>query len=368
MPDFLSFHFLGLCFLFALVQSLTGSFSSPSDAGQPEVLSQALAFDRHHLLWSDTGRSMLLIACSAALLFWGLSVPASAKKTFETRSEFVRSRRLTSAVLVGLLVLLDLFIVDRRYLNEDHFTTPKAFRSQFNKRPVDEIILKDTDPSYRVLDLTVNVFNDSHPSYWHKNIGGYSPAKLQRYQEFIDSELASEINTIYKSLEKAATVQEAEAALPELPGLSALNCRYIIVGADNAPLRYPYARGNAWFESAEGSVTLDSYAPNELRYSCSSGTGGRMVFSEIYYPEGWNLTLEDGTALKIDLYDGNDGTPGALLRCADIPAGNHTLVMRFSPRSYSKGEAISRCCSVILLLIVLLAIGAEALCERKTGI
>lgn len=360
---------LGLCLFLSLIQSLTGTFSAASDAGQPEVLSQALAIDRHQLLWADCWRSILLTACAAALLLWGLSVPKSAVKTFEAQPDMVRRRRLTSAVLVGLLVLLDLFSVDKRYLNDDHFTTPRAFSSQFNKRPVDEIILEDTDPSYRVLDLTVNVFNDSHPSYWHKNIGGYSPAKLQRYQEFIDAQLSSEINKIYKSLGNAATVQEAEAALPKLPGLAALNCRYIIVGAENSPLRYPYARGNAWFESGEGSVSLDSYAPNELRYTCNSETGGKMVFSEVYYPEGWSLTLDGEGELPIGLYEGNADTPGKLLRCADIPAGSHTLVMRFAPKSYSRGEALSRACSIILLLMVLLAAIAQApaLCSKHSS-
>ena len=359
---------IGFCLLLAVIQSLTGTFSAPSDAGGPEVLSQALAFDRHHLLWADTWRSILLVGCSSLLLLWGLSVPKSAKDTFKTQPDMTRGRRFTSAVLVGLLVLLDLFTVDKRYLNEDHFTTPKAFSSQFNKRPVDEIILKDTDPSYRVLDLTVNVFNDSHPSYWHKNIGGYSPAKLQRYQEFIDAQLSAEINKVYKSLGNATTVQEAQAALPELPGLAALNCRYIIVGGESSPLRYPYARGSAWFETADGSVTLDSYAPNELRYTSESGTGGKVVFSEVYYPEGWSLTMDGGTRIPINLYEGNADTPGGLLRCADIPAGSHTLVMRFAPKSYSRGEALSRACSIILLLIVLIATASDIIYERKTSV
>jgi len=334
----------GLCLLLAVLQSLFGSFSAASDAGQPEVLTDAFVADRRHLLWADTWRSILLVAAAASLLVWGLSRPKESAPA---------SRRLAAALMVCALVLVDMFSVGKRYLNEDHFTTPRAFRSQFNKRPVDEMILADTDPSYRVLDLTVNVFNDSHPSYWHKNIGGYSPAKLQRYQEFIDRQLASEINSVYKSLGGVATVQEAEAALPYLPGLAALNCRYIIVGEDNPPLTYKYARGNAWFEGTSGSAVLTSYAPNELTYEVSSVDGGNLVFSEVYYPSGWTLTLDASQEIPISLFEGSSDTPGGLLRCADIPAGQHSLVMRFEPRSYTLGETVSRICSAIILLMIL---------------
>ncbi len=97
-----------------------------------------------------------------------------------------------------------------------------------------------------MLDLTVNVFNDSHPSYWHKNIGGYSPAKLQRYQEFIESTLTPEINELFSAISAAGTVQEAEENMPYLEGLAKMNCRYIII-ADDLALRYRHAAGNAWF-------------------------------------------------------------------------------------------------------------------------
>ena len=265
---------------------------------------------------------------------------------------------------MGVLVLADLFIIDKRYLSSDDFVTPKDFSSQFNKRPVDEAILADPDPSYRVLDLTVNVFNDSHPSYWHKNIGGYSPAKLQRYQEYIDRQIAPDLRTLSEALSGAQTVSEAEAALPYLESLASLNCRYIILGADNPPLRYPYARGNAWFENSDSlsTILLTSYAPDKLEYSYSSAAGGTAVFSEVYYPAGWKAALEDGTQLPVQLYDGGSDAAGSvsggLLRCIELPAGEHTLVMSFEPQSYSRGEAISRACSILLILLVL---GAAAL-------
>ena len=253
-------------------------------------------------------------------------------------------------------MLADLFMVDKRYLGPDDFVSPKSFQSQFSKRPVDEMILADPDPSYRVLDLTVNVFNDSHPSYWHKNIGGYSPAKLQRYQEYIDARIAPDISRLSKAISGAATVEEAEEKLPYLESLASLNCRYIIVGENNPPLEYKYARGNAWFE--DGSpVQLTSYAPDELMYSYSSATGGLAIFSEVYYPAGWVARLEDGTQLPVELYEGGSDELGAVaagvLRCIDLPAGEHQLTMSFEPKSYSRGEAISRACSILLILLVL---------------
>ena len=237
--------------------------------------------------------------------------------------------------------------------------SPRNFKAQFDKRPVDEMILEDRDPSYRVLDLTVSVFNDSHPSYWHKNIGGYSPAKLQIYQEYIDSHLSSEINKMYSSIRNAATVQEAEDSLPYLEGLASLNCRYIIVGENNPPLRYRYARGNAWFEDAEGSIELTSYAPNELRYRFSSETGGKAVFSEVYYPVGWSASV-DGSELPI--YPSDE-----ILRAVDLPAGEHELVMRFAPGSYARGAAASGACSILMLLVVLASAAGAYVNRKKTA-
>ncbi|MBP5381787.1 MAG: hypothetical protein J6Y45_00380 [Bacteroidales bacterium] len=410
---------LGLLLVLALLQSVLGTFSGGADAGQPDILREALAADRYTLLWNDTLRSLLLVAAAVALLVWGVSgavpkdkavggsaplapvrkgqsrpggtsadAPAAGQDGSRTP---INVRRIIAACCVGVLVLVDLFVVGKRYLGPDDFVTPKAFSSQFDKRPVDELILSDPDPSYRVLDLTVNVFNDSHPSYWHKNIGGYSPAKLQRYQEYIDRQLAPDIQTLSKAISGAATVQEAEAALPYLESLASLNCRYIIVGDDNPPLRYSFARGNAWFEqTSDDSIELTSYAPDRLEYSYTSSEGGRAVFSEVYYPAGWVARLEDGTELPIELYEGckmeiepglqpaegeviNDicrritkwPVASGLLRCIDLPAGSHTLVMSFEPASYRRGEALSRASSILLLLLVLGAIVLKALPARR---
>ena len=333
------------------------------DSGQPDILVEALQADRKRLLVSDALRSLLLVAAAYLLILWGVSAPK--KGMADGKSGFTRRR--TAVLLVCILVLGDLGLAGKRYLNAGDFVTPRNFQSQFDKRPVDEAILSDPDLSYRVLDLTVNVFNDSHPSYWHKNIGGYSPAKLQRYQEFIESTLTSEINELYSSISSAGTVQEAEENMPYLEGLAKMNCRYIII-ADDLALRYKYAAGNAWFaqacleadDAAEESaaepdrIELVSYAPNELRYEYSSAEGGKVVFSEVYYPVGWTLTVEDtGELLPI-------GLEGDILRSAVVPAGEHTLVMRFDPPSYRTGETVSRASSIAIVLVVLLSAGFVA--------
>lgn len=353
----------GFCLLFLLVPSLAGSFTGSVDSGQPDILVEALQADRKRLLVSDALRSLLLVAAAYFLILWGVSAPK--KGMADGKSGFVRRR--TAVLLVCVLVLGDLGLAGKRYLNADDFVTPRNFQSQFDKRPVDEAILSDPDLSYRVLDLTVNVFNDSHPSYWHKNIGGYSPAKLQRYQEFIESTLTSEINELYSSISSAGTVQEAEENMPYLEGLAKMNCRYIII-ADDLALRYKYAAGNVWFaqacleagDAAEEAaaepdrIELVSYAPNELRYDYSSAEGGKVVFSEVYYPVGWTLTVEDtGELLPI-------GLEGDILRSALVPAGEHTLVMRFDPPSYRTGETVSRASSIAIVLVVLLSAGFVA--------
>ena len=353
----------GFCLLFLLVPSLAGSFTGSVDSGQPDILVEALQADRKRLLVSDALRSLLLVAAAYLLILWGVSAPR--KGMADGKSGFVRRR--TAVLLVCVLVLGDLGLAGKRYLNAGDFVTPRNFQSQFDKRPVDEAILSDPDLSYRVLDLTVNVFNDSHPSYWHKNIGGYSPAKLQRYQEFIESTLTSEINELYSSISSAGTVQEAEENMPYLEGLAKMNCRYIII-ADDLALRYKYAAGNAWFaqacleagDAAEEAaaepdrIELVSYAPNELRYEYSSAEGGKVVFSEVYYPVGWTLTVEDtGELLPI-------GLEGDILRSALVPAGEHTLVMRFDPPSYRTGETVSRASSIAIVLVVLLSAGFVA--------
>ena len=344
----------GFCLLCALIPGLAGSFTGSADAGQPDILVDALIADRQALLKKDAIHSLLLISAVFVLLIWAFRKPKV--DAAGPKGSAVRFGRMSiMAVAVIFLVWIDLASVGKRYLNKSHFVTPKDFTAHYEPRLVDEIIHLDEDPNYRVLDISVNTFNDAIQSYHHKCIGGYSPVKLQRYQDLIDRYITEEIYDVYDATENAATVQEVEAALPELKVISMLNGKYIILGSDFSPVRNPYAYGNAWFVSdfvpaanpdeeiafIEGadlrttaiigndfawaqeamknmpgmsavtssapsalssevetspSIALSHYAPNELRYEFSTDAERAAIFSEIYYPKGWKAWIEPAGA------------------------------------------------------------------------
>jgi pimeloyl-ACP methyl ester carboxylesterase len=374
----------GLSLLFALIPTLAGDFTSAADAGQQDILVEAFQADRITLLRQDALMSFFLIAVSWGFLLWAC-LP-----------EKKPARKVIASLAICALVLVNLFATGKRYLNADHFTTPKDFSKPFAERPVDQLIKADPDPSYRVLDLSVNVFNSSVPSYHHKSVGGYSPAKLQRYQDLIEHYLSGEINRIYGSMQSAETIADVEAGLPETPVLNALNTRYIIIGGEYAPVYNEKALGNAWFVDEVvpaatpdeeiaflGSVdlrrqavigrdmpavtaapadtadviSLTAYAPNALRYHYSAAGDRLAVFSEIYYPEGWKAEV-DGRPVSLVRADWT-------LRAAELPAGEHDLVMRFEPDSYRIGANVSRASSITLIFLLLLSVAGMFLPARK---
>lgn len=341
----------GFCLLCTLMPGIAGSFVGSSDAGMSDIIVDALAADRATLLKKDAIRSLVLISCVFALILWAFRTPKT-DAVGKDGSFVLKGRTVIVAAAVVLLVWFDLFSVGKRYLNKSHFITPKDFTAHYEPRLVDEVIHQDEDPDYRVLDLSVNTFNDAIQSYHHKCIGGYSPVKLQRYQDLIDRYIAPEIYSFYDMAEGAATVSEIEDSLSELKVISMLNGKYIIVDPGAAPVYNRYAYGNCWLvdsfvpavtpdeeiallastdlrttavigndfpaaqsffaaaqkdtddalgasgchpESSEGSpdrITLTSYAPNELRYSFSTDSERAAIFSEIYYPEGWKAWIE----------------------------------------------------------------------------
>ncbi len=224
----------GISLILWPIPSLAGSFTSEADANYPNELAASLAADRQSLLRADALRSLVFILLGAGAI-WGY-----------TKGWFKRSYALAALIA---LVLIDLWTIDRRYLNNDHFVTQQEFTNVLEPRTVDQLILQDTDPDYRVLDLSVNTFNNAYTSYHHKTIGGYSPAKMQRYQDIIDWYILSEINAVSNELKGANTIAQAQEQLGWHPVLSMLNTRYLIVGADTPPLVNQYALGNAWFVS-----------------------------------------------------------------------------------------------------------------------
>ena len=401
----------GFCALSALIPGIAGTFVSASDAGMNEMIVETLAADRASLLVKDAFRSLLLITCVFLLIVWAYRTP-----------KIVLKGRLTIAgVAVVLLVFFDLVPIGKRYLNASHFVTPKDFTAHYEPRLVDEIIHEDTDPNYRVLDLSVNTFNDAIQSYHHKCIGGYSPVKLQRYQDLIDRYITDEIYDVYDVVENAATIQDVEAGLPELKVVSMLNGKYIILGENYSPVVNPYAYGNAWFVSdfvsaatpdeeialLEGTdlrttavigadfqdavknvqteestfdmprISLTHYAPNDLRYSFSTGSDRAAIFSEIYYPKGWKAWIEPAGAAG-EVRNGHyhptaEGRPVELfradwmLRGAMIPSGEGQLIMRFEPDSYQVGEDISRASSIALILLLIASAAGMIIFRRRNG-
>ncbi|MBP5689344.1 MAG: hypothetical protein J6W74_00345 [Bacteroidales bacterium] len=395
----------GICALMALVPSIGGmgdasgrvaNFLSRITGISPENLPQdivrtfsdALTADKTSMVRHDAFMALLLIAATFLLLLWAYSPKAGS----------IKNRKWIAAGTIGVLVIINMFSVGKRYLNSDDFTTPSNFSSQFQMRSADKEILKDTDPSYRVLDLSTDTWNSSVASFHHKSIGGYSPAKLQRYQDLYAhpdgktwGPLGMEIALLKANL--------GDYSLPELiqyigeeggDVLSALNMRYAI-GPDGKKHVNPYALGNAWpvkqctlassvdeeydllFNTPLDSVaiigpdfankvaeisprtslgrndiTLTSYAPNELRYSAEMAEKGLVVFSEIWYP-GWVATV-DGQPLELLRADWT-------LRAAILPEGRHEVVMRFEPECYRKGRNISLASSITLLLLTLIAAG-----------
>jgi len=383
----------GISLILWLIPSLAGDFAATSDSQLPDVLAQTLAADRMALLRSDALRSLIFILLGAAAI-WGCR-----------KGWFKRGIALTALIA---LVLIDLWGIDKRYLNDSHFVTQQEFGSPLEKRAVDEMILEDTDLDYRVLDLSVNTFNNSYTSYHHKTIGGYSPAKIQRYQDMIDYYITPEISAIYKELEGVSTFMEAQERFGNHPVLNMLNTRYVILGADNPPLVNSLALGNAWFVSnligaenaneeiamisaidvvssavvaqstidaedlaqwsadaqvpqfyAPSSIELVEYSPNRMVYSFSSFKRQPAIFSEIYYSPGWKAYI---AGQEVPIFRAN-----YILRGVMVPQGEGTIEFLFDPECFSKGELYSKASSWLLIIVLLGAASLSILRRKRSG-
>lgn len=363
----------GIALIFALIPSLAGSFSAPTDAqqfqGDYAFLNQTLVLDRKDMLVADAWRSVGFVLAAAALLY---IVCINKIKTN------------VAIVFMGVLFLLDLVPVAKRYLNDSHFDRKRNFDNVVQPTPADKFILQDK-AQFRVLDATVNIFNDSKPSYFHHNIGGYHAAKLRRYQELINMHIEPEIGKMFSAFGRVTAANDLESVLDSLGVLNMLNMKYVIYNKEAQPLLNPYANGNAWlvqnvriaqnadeemlllgnidtktelvvdktFESmlpakitadSTAVIVLVSYKPNHLKYKFSSATDQLAVFSEIYYDKGWNAYINGA----IQPYF----RANYLLRAMPLKAGDYEIEFRFEPKSYSMGNAISLIASILLLLLI----------------
>jgi len=348
-----------------------------SQLGQTIV--NALRDDRASLLHHDALRSFIWIAIIAVLIWLWIQHKIKPHLFF---------------IIAGLSILIDLWAVDKRYLNDQNFTDELSLQQIFQPSPAIQHIQQDPDPYFRVLNLSVglnNIFNDALTSYFVKSIGGYSPAKLWRYQDLIDYQLMPAITRLYSILQTATQSDSTILnAFSQSPVLNMLNTRYFILNPQATPVKNSHALGNAWFISqvqwaanadsemlslnnfdpattviidrryqhqlpaaqfetdSSAHIHLTSYGLNELHYASQNNHNGFAVFSDIYYPAGWKAYV-DGKEMPIVRVN-------YLLRGLYIPAGTHEIVFRFHPNTYFLGQRISFWASLFLILIVVAAV------------
>ena len=362
----------GTLIFFILFAGSIFSFSSVTDSqsGLPDWLITAIQADRLKLLRTDAIRSLIFILLTFGIL-WAYA-KGKLKLTYVL-------------VLIPLLVMADMWPVNKRFLNDDDFGRKSQVDNPYQPTKADLSILKDTDPDYRVYNFGEAFEASARTSYFHKNIGGYHGAKMRRYQELIDHCLVKERQQIVEAFN--GNTITPEAALKQASAFNMLNTRYFIVSDKAEPLKNPFALGNAWFvkdyrivgnadeeiaaiadfspdsiaivdkrfeNSLKGfssfnpggsSIRLNSYAPNKLAYSCSAKSDELAVFSEIYYDKGWNAYI-DGK--KMPYFRVN-----YVLRAMIVPAGNHQIEFRFEPKSYYTGQNVSMVASLIVILLFL---------------
>ena len=292
---------------------------------------------------------------------------------------------------IALLCLFDMWQVNKRYLYDDQFVDKSIQTTTFAQTEADKYILEDTDLDYRVLNFAVSSFNENNTSYWHKNVGGYHAAKLRRYNELIETCLKTEMQDAFQEIANAGGDME-QVNPSKFHALNMLNTRYFILPTKEGelPLENPYALGNAWFvkevsyvanadeeldmttscnphvtavvdgqfKSAlnnatsfevadEAVIELTEYEPNSLTYQTQNPSDGVAVFSEVYYPDGWQVPI-DGQPVELARAD-------SVLRALYVPAGSHIIQMTFDPQSIHVTEAVAYG-ALILLLIATIAV------------
>lgn len=364
-----AFGITGGLSLFFVVFSGMFSYTAASDAQMQDVLVEALRTDRQMLLRNDAFRSFMFIALAASLLWFAYSK---------------RIKELYFYPALILLLLIDMWPVNKRYLNNDNFVSNKTVQQEFAPTQADQYLLKDKDPNFRVLNLTVSTFNDASTSFYHKSIGGYHGAKMRRYQELIDFHIYKEMQTIINNLQQKDQ-PDVYGAVSNQPVLNMLNTKYIIVSPESFPIYNSGSLGNAWFvksikqvENADAEINalydfdpkteavvdkrfagqlnssvtfdstatikLDEYKPNYLKYSSVASMPQTAVFSEVYYPKGWNVYIDGKPA---DYFRAN-----YVLRAMVIPLGTHQIEWKFEPKGYSVGNTLSVISAIILLLLI----------------
>ena len=354
----------------------------PGDQGLQMDLEAALIADRSSMFTNGMLRSIGLIIATAGTLF--------AYVRF-IRPRFQGSRAWTGHLIASgvlfAIVVLDLQPIAKRYINDDSFVPRTEFMKPYNPTSVDNELLADRDPNFRVLNLTRDPWNDAFTAYYHKSIGGYHAAKFRRYQDMIDCHLDAEKNAIIAGLQSG----QLNPALQSAKAMNMLNMKYLVLPTNQGTQKVenPYRYGNAWMvgklemvktnvEEIDGiqkydpretaivndewanqlqgfspaldtnaRISIASYKPNEIvyNYDAPGGKEQLVVFSEIFYNKGWNASIDGQPA---DHFRAN-----YILRAMRVPGGQHTVTFVFEPDSYKTGETIGLIGSILLLLAVL---------------
>ena len=373
----------GPCLLFLFFPGMFNYVSSsemhalsqfPADQLQP--LLHNLTEMREAVFTADCRRSLFIIIIGVFVL---LLFKAGKLKT------------APMAAILFVLCLGDLWIVNKRYLNDDMFVDKTQRDQPMPKSAAVDQILHDTSLDYRVLNLATNTFNENETSYYLKSIGGYHPAKLRRYQELIDAYISPEMQRLYPAIAESQGDMTQVKGDSIFPVLNMLNTKYFILpleGGQTVPVQNPYAYGNAWIidkvtyvdnanaelarvgkidlrheavadkrfkavlgdskkQDGESIVKLTSYAPNRLTYDVSTTKGGVIVFAENYYP-GWTA-LVDGKEVEI-------GRVNYVLRAISVTAGRHKVELSFFPKTVNTTEYIAYAAYVVILLAILLLV------------
>lgn len=349
------------------IQQQAGQQLPPGELKQyRETIQQIMPYvvqARTKIFTADAARSSIFIIL-AALLTWCYMKKIIDWKWF--------------AAVLGVFILADMYPLDKRYLDDDNFQTKRPVSDQFQPTEADQEILKDTSLDYRVINTTTDWFQDGVTSYFHKSIGGYSGAKMKRYDQLISYQIDPELRGIYQALNGQPAY---------LSVLNMLNTKYAIVevkGGQQVAVQVPGALGNAWFvdnyrvvpdadsemvalsnftpgttaivdkrydnyidklgahqpHDSTAYIKMTSYEPNDLNYVSHSQTERLGVFSEIYYKDGWQAYIDGQPANHIQV--------DYVLRAMIIPAGDHKIEFKFHPSHYYIGEKISLASSLIL--------------------
>ena len=362
--------------IITMLAGLGMSFTSPNDAQleqyYPQWLIDAIVSERSSMFFADCTRSLIFVALSAALL-WAYT-------------KFDKVNGKVFVPLLGMLVLADMWTVDKRYMNDDNFSSATTEKNYFRMQPYEELITQDKDPNFRVVNLATNTFNDARTSYRLKSVGGYHAAKLRRYQDLIDEHLSKMHLPVYNMLNTkyfivpdrgngAPAVQQnpeamgnawfvdslfvVEGANAESDALMQHDLRHtaIVDTAFNkffssesaSPVYYAPATEDTEVSSNDANITLTAYAPDVLEYKSRNAKAGTAVFSEVYYPFGWHAYIDGEPA---DHFRVN-----YILRALNIPAGEHIIRFEFRPESVRKGDNISL---VFIIIMYITMAGAIA--------